>query len=373
MSFDYKSADSQGTLVEPINPKDFDIDEYCEYESLLLDRCRKFWEGNSGVLVYRRFRVPEVFSYGCRDMKRSFELQLAALKESMKYKADIPNFLEPWYGIGTVASAFGADYIWNEGQAPATKTVFASIKDALNYEYRPVESTSIGKHVLDMIEYFLDNTKGKLPMSLSDVQSPLNIASYLVNFNTLFLDMYDDPEGYMKLQSIITDLLIEFNKKQAQIIGDALAAPGHGFASSREFSGIGLSDDNSIMISNSMYEEYQVPYMEKIGHEFQGTAFHSCGNWSKKIPSIKKIRNLTMVDGAFSPETDPDPNPLDAFTEAFVNTGIVLNARIVGDVDTVTQTVKKLWKPGMKLIVVTYCKTPEEQEQAYDKIHSICV
>lgn len=93
MSFDYRSADSQGTLVEPINPKDFDIDEYCEYESLLLDRCRKFWEGNSGVLVYRRFRVPEVFSYGCRDMKRSLELQLAALKESMKYKADIPNFL----------------------------------------------------------------------------------------------------------------------------------------------------------------------------------------------------------------------------------------------------------------------------------------
>ncbi len=292
MSFDYRSADSQGTLVEPINPKDFDIDEYCEYESLLLDRCRKFWEGNSGVLVYRRFRVPEVFSYGCRDMKRSLELQLAALKESMKYKADIPNFLEPWYGIGTVASAFGADYIWNEGQAPATKTVFASIKDALNYEYRPVESTSIGKHVLDIIEYFLDNTKGKLPMSLSDVQSPLNIASYLVNFNTLFLDMYDDPEGYMKLQSIITDLLIEFNKKQAQIIGDALAAPGHGFASSREFSGIGLSDDNSIMISNSMYEEYQVPYMEKIGQD------ESCN--FKVLPAFRPDNVLDINEPGFA-------------------------------------------------------------------------
>ncbi len=36
-------------------------------------------------------------------MKKSLEWQLGALKKSMEYKADIPNFLEPWYGIGTIA------------------------------------------------------------------------------------------------------------------------------------------------------------------------------------------------------------------------------------------------------------------------------
>jgi len=49
----------------------------------------------------------------------------------MKYRADIPNFLEPWYGIGTIASAFGLDYIWYEGQAPTTRPPFNSIKEAL--------------------------------------------------------------------------------------------------------------------------------------------------------------------------------------------------------------------------------------------------
>ncbi len=78
-----------------------------------------------------------------------------------------------------------------------------------------------------------------------------------------------------------------------------------------------------------------------------------------------------MVDGAFSAETDPAPNAAEPF-QAFANSGIVVNARIVGDVETITNTVKKLWKPGMKLIVTTYCKTPEEQAEAYARIYQIC-
>ena len=35
-----------------------------------------------------------------------------------------PNFLEPWYGIGVVAGAFGVPYVWKEGQAPARITSY---------------------------------------------------------------------------------------------------------------------------------------------------------------------------------------------------------------------------------------------------------
>lgn len=370
--FNYNLSDSQGTVIEPISPQNFDIEKYQEYEQSLLGKNADFWNGSSGVAVYRRFRVPECFSWGCRDMKYSLELQLAALKESMKYKCDIANFLEPWYGIGTIASSFGADYVWHDKQAPATQAPFHSLEEALKYEIIPVENTSIGKHTLEMIEYFLDKTKGRIPMSLTDTQSPLNNAGYLLDTSSLFLEMYDEPELYLKLLEVISDLTINFSRKQASVIGDALVSPGHGFSSSRAFTGIGMSDDNTLMISDDMYEENEITFREKIGEQFGGAVFHSCGNWSRKIPVIKKIKNLKMADGAFSPETDPDPNNLEPFAESFKDTGIVLNARIVGDLDTITNTVKKLWVPGMKLIVVTYCKTPEEQELAYDRIHEIC-
>lgn len=370
--FDFNLADAQGTDIKPISPEQFDVSRYQEYEAKLLDKNAAFWSGKSGVAVYRRFRVPQVFSYGCKDMEYSLGVQLSALKESMNYKSDIANFLEPWYGIGTAASSFGAEYIWHENQAPATKAPFSTLKEALAYEYVPVEKTAIGMHTLNMVEYFLDKTMGKIPISFSDIQSPLNNAGYLLDTSSLFLEMYDEPEDYKKLLDILSDLVIDFTKKQAAMIGNALVSPGHGFASSRSFTGIGMSDDAMLMLSDDMYEENEIPSREKIGAEFGGAVFHSCGNWSRKISVVKKISNLIMADGAFSAETDPNPNTIEPFAEGFKDTGIVLNARIVGDVDTIAQTVKKLWTPGMKLIAVTYCKTPEEQEMAYDVIHNIC-
>lgn len=371
-AFDYNSKDSQGTVVAPIEICDFDVEEYASYNSSLLEKNSRFWNSSSGVAVYRRFRVPEVFSFGCRDMEYSLKCQLAALQESMKYKSDIANFLEPWYGIGTIAAAFGADYVWYENQAPATLPLFGSLKEALNYDCQQVENTTIGKHTLEMIEYFLEMTKGKIPISLTDTQSPLNIAAQLMDISTLLYEIYDYPEDYIKLLEIISDLHISFSKKQKKLIGNVLVSPGHGFPSSMSFSGIGMSDDNMLMLSDNMYEEYEIPSRKKIGEAFGGVAFHSCGDWTKRIPVIKKIRNLVMADGAFGAETDPNPNQPEAYGTAFADTGIVLNARIVGSADTIIQTVRQLWKPGMKLIVTTYCKSPEEQQLVYDKIHEIC-
>ena len=120
--FDNLIADSQGTVVEPVSPSKFDFERYDDYEAALLERSRAFWQASGGLAVYRRFRVSHVYTFGCRDMETSLALQLGALQESLKYEMDIPNFLEPWYGIGTIAAAFGAEYEWRPGQAPAIES-----------------------------------------------------------------------------------------------------------------------------------------------------------------------------------------------------------------------------------------------------------
>jgi len=274
--------DSQSTEVIPVQPEEFDFDEYKAYADKLNIKCDAFWKAESGVMVYRRMRVGECFSYGCRDMKKSLEYQLGALKKSINFKADIPNFLEPWYGIGTIASAYGGDYLWPAGNAPAMKPAFGSI-----------------------------------------------------------------------------DKLLE-------------VLPGHGFASSTQWSGLGMSDDNAIMISPEQYLEIANPSAVKICSFFGGYGFHSCGDWSGWIDSVLNIKGIRIADGAFSSETDPNAiSNLEAY-HRFSGTGVVLNVRIVGDLKTIEQQVKRLWVPGMKLVVVTYCTTYDEQNRVYDLIHQIC-
>ncbi|MHC4509039.1 MAG: uroporphyrinogen decarboxylase family protein [Planctomycetota bacterium] len=370
--FDQVSADVQATPVEPVTPEAFDFEAYADYEALLLERCRAFWRAESGVLVWRRMRTAEVFTYGCKDMKTSLKWQLGGLKKSVAFKADVPNFLIPWYGIGTVASAFGADYIWKEKQAPAVRPRFASIKEALDYAPRPVSQTHIGRHTLEMIDYFLDKTGGRIPMSLTDTQSPLNIAGNVVEMSSFFIEMLDDPPAVRTLLNRLAGLLVDFTREQIERIGDALVWPGHGYSSCRCFEGLGMSDDNASMISGQQYLELVAPAVEYAGKHFGGSAFHSCGNWSDKVGAVSKIAGLRMVDGAFAATTDPSPNPSEPFAEAFANTGIVVNARIVGGGETIAESVRKLWTPGMKLIVVTYCQSPEEQAEAYDRIYEIC-
>src|SRR4030042_6541957 len=226
--FNIGISDAQATEVVPISPGEFDIDEYAEYAAMLNKKCDAFWKSLSGVLVYRRMRVAECFSYGCRDMKVSLENQLGALKKSMVFKADVPNFLEPWYGIGTIASAFGGDYQWSEGNAPAMKASFSSLDELLAYMPNEVAATTIGNHILRMIEYFMEKTGGKLPISLTDSQSPLNIAGYLLPLDQFFMSLLTEFDKEITLFDLLSDLSLNFNEEQVKITGNARVYPENG-------------------------------------------------------------------------------------------------------------------------------------------------
>ena len=370
--FNTSSHDAQATTVEPVKISDFAFDSYGEYNQRLTERCSEFMQSDSGVLVYRRMRVAEVFSYGCRDMKQSLEWQLGALQKSMDYEADVPNFLEPWYGIGLVATSFGMEYIWNPGQAPAVKPSFETLDEAISYSYKPVKETVAGKHNLQMVEYFLDKTKGKLPVSMGDIQSLFNNATNIVNTSNFLMSMILEPEKVLKFLELIADLEIDYYKEQEKLIGNALVKPGHGFASTQVFMGFGMSDDNIVMVDNESYLNYVSPSFVKLGKAFGGPVHHSCGNFADKVPMIKTLDGLIMMDAAFTAETDPHPNPAAPFIESLKNSGIILNARMVGSPRMVEETTRSLWAPGMKLITVTFSKSPGEQKEVYDLIHRNC-
>jgi hypothetical protein len=369
IKFDTGSADSQGTRVKPLSPADFDAERYAGYAAALDEKCFRFRDSDEGILVHRRFRVPEVFAGECGDMELSLSLQLAALEASMDYAMDVPNFLEPWYGIGAVPAAYGADYVWNGNMAPATTPLFKTVDEALAAGYEEIEKTPVGRHILEMTEYFLEMTGGKIPISLSDVQSPLDSAAALIDTSEFYMACLEDPDSVKKLLERVTDITVRFCKRQAAMIGEQLVFPGHGFSSSRNFAGLGFSDDNSIMLSPETHEEVCGDSMVRFGRAFGGFAFHCCGNWSKKTETIKTLSGLKTVDGAFTIRTDPSPNPAAPFRDSFAGTGISVNARMVGSCQEALEKVRELQKPGMKLIVVTYCESSEEQKKIYEVMH----
>ena len=368
--FDITLADSQATVAREIQPENFDLAEYHDYEQELLQRNREFFESKSGLQVYRRMRGEGVYYDKCREHAESLALQLGVLRKSLDFKADIANFLEPWYGIGYIASSFGGEYIWDEGQAPAVEPMFQEAQEILDADYVPIQQSPVGKVILERIEYFLEKTKGQIPLSFCDVQAPVNMFSYLMSMSDFCMELIDEPETVIKAAELLGELQVEFLIAQKKLIGDCLASPGHGFASSRCFAGVGESSDNVVMFSQQQYREVFQPVHEKLGDSFGGVVFHSCGDWANKLQMVKDFRNTITVDGAFSPQTDPVYNQPEKFREILAGTGITLNARCVGDSETVLPYFKKMIGKDMKVIAVTYCQDPADQAKLYEELHS---
>jgi len=370
-TFDNTLKDAQALPVTPLEPRDFDLTCFEAHAAEADQRYADFMNKPSGLAVWQRVRAGEVFRDACRDMKKSLRLQLGALQKSLEYATDAPMYLEPWYGIGTTASAFGAEYEWFEGQAPAVRPLYRSIDDVPPLVPRAFDQVPILRYTLDTIEYFLDQTQGRVPLSWSDLQAPLNVATELIDTSAFFTAMIDRAGRVREILSAVTEVVIRFTRQQSDLIGDRLARPGHGFASSRAGRGIGLSTDNLVMISPKMYEKFCVADNIAIGQAFDGVAIHSCGDYARWLPALKKIDNLLMVDAAFSPQTDPNPNIPEAFREAFVDTGVIVQARMVGAPAEVLALTKRLWAPGLKLIIVTYVPEPEAQRQLYQDLHAL--
>lgn len=370
--FDTSTLDAQAMPVPPVEPAAFDFARYEAYAAEADVRYADFLARREGVAVWQRVRIADVFRDGCRDMVASLHWQLGGLTKALDYLTDAPNYLEPWYGIGVTAAAFGGEYEWLEGQAPAVRPRFRTTRDAGELVARPTEQSQIMRRVLDMIDYFLEETQGRVPMSWADLQNPLNTATELVDTSGFFQDFIDAPEAVRDMLAALTDELIRFTREQSDHIGPQLVRPGHGFASARTGVGIGLSTDNLVMISPRAYKAFCTVNDAKIGAAFGGTATHSCGDWARWLGAVKANPELIMVDAAFTPRTDPDYNDAAAFRDAFAGTGVIVHARMVGDPDEVLEKTKQLWGPGMRLVVVSYEQDPAAQHRLYHDIHALC-
>ena len=280
-SFNNTLKDAQALPVTPIEPRDFDLARFEAHAANADQRYADFIRKPSGLAVWQRVRVGEVFRDACRDMRESLRLQLGGLQKSLEYATDAPMYLEPWYGIGTTASAFGAEYEWFEGQAPAVRPQYRSIDDVPLLVPHAFDQVPILRYTLDTIEYFLDQTQGRVPLSWSDLQAPLNVATELIDTSAFFTAMIDRADRVREVLSAVTEVVIRFTRQQSDLIGDRLARPGHGFASSRSGTGIGLSTDNLVMISPKMYEKFCVADNIAIGTAFDGLAIHSCGDYAR--------------------------------------------------------------------------------------------
>ena len=344
-----------------------------KYQAIRGDREAKAKAFLEGVRPYLIYQMPEGNVWGdIRTPEDCFDSNIEYIDASLKVPSDHLPVLEPWFGTGVFANMYGCQYLWREGEAPAVHYKYHSLDEILDIERPNWEESEIAQLVINTIRYFKSKTGDSIPIVWTDTQSASDVATLVLDACEVFVGCLTEPEAMMKFMKDINDLIIEFSKVQADLIGDALIKPGHIMLCSDFFSGMSISDDNLAVCSPAVNETFNLPLDEEIGKAMGGVAIHSCGNWVHTMCKIKEcVPSCVAIDCALDTTCDPHPNEPELVRDAMASSGIFVHVRLTGNTKEMCEIVKTILHPELKLIIHPNFIDIETAGRNYDILESI--
>lgn len=192
----------------------------------------------------------------------------------------------PGCNQATIPSMFGAAEI-KCGIESTCEKIINSPEDIDKLPEPSIKPGTTAHKWLDMQEYLIEETEGRIPVHVCDMQGPIDVCGQIWGYDNLFISIYEEPEYFHKLLTKISDAFTMLWKAQQKILGDCFVGT-HLFAWDwvPKNNGATLSADSLVMVSPGQYDEYYKPYFEKIGHELGGLSVHSCGNFSAVVKNL---------------------------------------------------------------------------------------
>ncbi len=145
--------------------------------------------------------------------------------------------------------------------------------------------------MLEFTEYFVEQTKGRYPIAMTDLQGPLDTAYLVWDSSAFMLAMYTNPKEVHHLMRAVTDLIVKYVREQKARSPEFIPChyPPLYLPDGR---GLQISDDGLAVISAKLYEEFCLPYVNELSEEFGGISIHSCGNFVHQFDNLEKVHNL---------------------------------------------------------------------------------
>jgi hypothetical protein len=227
------------------------------------------------------------------DPAKFLRAQLDEIEAQMRLRGDFVPSLCPTLGLVGIPSAFGCEVIWWENDLPAVRPALSEPEAVFDLPMPSVRDGQLGR-MLDYTRYFIEQTGGRYPIRMSDIQGPLDSAALIMGHNDFLMAMYTNPQAVHHLLRKVTDLTIAFVQAQRELT----LSLGCEFIPSMfqpwmpDGWGVSISNDECVMISAGMHDEFHVPYLNDLSEVFGGVYLHSCGTWTHQFPSLAKVHNL---------------------------------------------------------------------------------
>ena len=148
-----------------------------------------------------------------------------------------------------------------------------------------------------------------------DLQGPLDAAE-VVWGSDILLSFYDNPQLLTAFLNLVTETYTQFLKRWFSEIPNPKGrlASHWGIA---HHGNIMLRNDSVMNISGEMYEEYVMPFDQRLLKEFGGGAVHFCGKGDHYIDRLARLDGFTAVN-----LSQPEYNDMEKIFKNTVDVGI---------------------------------------------------
>lgn len=153
--------------------------------------------------------------------------------------------------------------------------------------------TSMYWGAVEWVRYANASCRGRFEFRNPVMTGPFDTANYLLGTTVLLEWVYTQPATLHRLLDKITDVLTGMIRSLREAAGGTL----HGDALCCLRNAFCLCSECRSIISASTYQEFEAPYLERIGRELGPYGIHSCGSWERTVPSALQDPCLRAMNG----------------------------------------------------------------------------
>jgi 5-methyltetrahydrofolate--homocysteine methyltransferase len=252
--------------------------------------------------------VPYYFSFGSLDKPSDYYTSPASMlayqaagfeKHLRLVNDDLMPYFMPWFGTGVLASGFGAGIRVPEDPADDPAVAAPCVhtpQDIAHLKLPDPNRDGWMPRVLEAIDYA--RKYGDLPVGLTDMQGPLDTVGQMCGQAQLYQWMYREPQAVHDLFDLVAEAFIEWVKVQKAHIGEPLEQSNGLQGAFSPGCGVWESDDDLVLISADLYQEFVAPRVERIFTVFGGGSIHYCGNGSQHLETFAAIPHLRVINNS---------------------------------------------------------------------------
>jgi len=224
-----------------------------------------------------------------------------SIVNSISVKDDYPPQIRANYGVGLIASLFGAELHVLAGSMPWTQPLGAERLKKWVGRGTPEIAGGMFQRALDTMAYYKERLspypkcRQAIRITQPDLQGPFDIAAQLWG-KDIFTAFYDCPQFLKELLDLLAETYVLACRKLA---AESTQTTREGFIYLHFGIVRGaclLKDDSAVMLSPQVYSEFIQPVNEKVLETLGGGGIHWCGNGEQWRSNLLETHGLACVD-----------------------------------------------------------------------------